>query len=120
MESEQEIVIIGDRLLIAPDEGRERTTGGLYLPQGVSTKEKVQTGYVIKTGPGYIIPQVGESDQPWSNSGEGPKYIPLQVREGDFAMFIRRESIEVEYDNKKYLIVPHAAILAVVRQHFPT
>ncbi len=112
---EKEIVIIGDRLLVQPDSELERTESGLYLPQGVAEKEKIQTGYVVKTGPGYIVPETDYSED-WHDNRNEPRYIPLQVKKGDYAIFLRREAIEIEYEKKKYLIVPQSGVLAVVRE----
>ena len=50
------LIIVGDRVLIRPKQPSEKTTSGLYLPPGVHEKEKVQTGYVVKVGPGYPVP----------------------------------------------------------------
>jgi len=44
MKKEKEIIIIGDRVLINPDPGKDRTDSGLYLPQGLTEKEKVNGG----------------------------------------------------------------------------
>jgi hypothetical protein len=85
----------------------------------VVSKENVQTGYTIKVGPGYALPQPPEGGDLWGTGTNEPRYVPLQVKEGDFALFLRRESVEIEYDGKKYLIVPQAAILAVVRDGLP-
>ena len=52
----KKLIVIGDRLLIKLTKPDERTASGLYLPPGVQEKEKVQQGYMIKTGPGYAIP----------------------------------------------------------------
>lgn len=118
MNPDKELLVIGDRVLIAPDTGKERTSSGLFLPQGVVEKEKINSGQIVKTGPGYIVPHT-ETSEPWQDSKREPHYIPLQVKEGDHALFLRREAVELEYDDKKYLIVPHSAILAVVRQKLP-
>ncbi len=117
MPKDRELIIIGDRLLIAPDLEKERTTSGLYLPQGMATKEKIQSGYIIKAGPGYILPDSSQSDEPWESVRSEPKYVPLQVKEGDYAIFLQKDSIEIEYEEKKYKIVPQGAVLAVVRDH---
>ena len=111
----KEIVVIGDRTLISVDSEKNRTESGLYLPQGLAEKEKVQSGYIVKIGPGYIMPQA-DSAEPWRKSEADTKYIPLQVRVGDYAIFLRKEAVEIEYDEKKYLIVPQSGILAVVRE----
>jgi len=111
---EKEIVVIGDRILINPDTDKQKTPSGLYLPQGVTTKEQIHSGLVLKTGPGYILPAT-DSSEPWLEKQIKPRYIPLQVHPGDYAIFLRKEAVEIEYENKKYLIVPQSAVLAVVR-----
>lgn len=111
----KKLVVIGDRVLIRPSKPNERTDSGLYLPPGVQEKEKVQQGYVIKTGPGYAIPMPVDSE-PWQNQDEQVKYIPLQAREGDVAIFLVSGATEVQYQEEKYFIVPQSAILMLERE----
>lgn len=111
----KKLIVIGDRVLIRPSKGDERTASGLYLPPGVQEKEKVQQGYVIKTGPGYAIPMPVE-DETWKSAEEQVKYIPLQAREGDLAVFLLSGATEVLYENEKYYIVPQSAILMLERE----
>lgn len=101
-------------MLIDPDERSDRTTSGLYLPSTVREKEKVIGGYVVKTGPGYAIHDPVSEDS-WSSDKKELKYIPLQAAGGDYAIFLKESAIEIEFEGKKYLIVPHSAILALVR-----
>ncbi|NOX88901.1 MAG: co-chaperone GroES [Calditrichaeota bacterium] len=113
----KKIVVVGDRVLIRPDESRARTSHGLYLPQGVEEKEKVQAGFVVKVGPGYPLADPADlSDEPWGEQRSEPKYIPLQAEEGDYAIFMRKAAIEVEIDKQKYVIVPQSAILLLIRE----
>lgn len=111
----KKLVVIGDRVLIRLSKPNERTESGLYLPPGVQEREKVQQGYVIKTGPGYAIPAPIE-DEPWKNKDDQVKYIPLQAREGDLAIFLLSNATEVVYENEKYYIVPQSAILMLERE----
>lgn len=111
----KKLIVIGDRVLIRLSKPNERTESGLYLPPGVQEKEKVQQGYVIKTGPGYAIPSPIE-DEPWKNKDEQVKYIPLQAREGDLAIFLLSNATEVVYEGEKYYIVPQSAILMLERE----
>ncbi|APF17135.1 co-chaperone GroES [Caldithrix abyssi] len=114
---EKKIIVVGDRVLIQPDESRSKTAHGLYLPQGVHEKEKVQAGFVVKVGPGYPLADPANlSDEPWGEQQSEPRYIPLQVEEGDYAIFMRKAAIEVEIDDQKYVIVPQSAILLVIRE----
>ena len=116
MKAKKNLIIVGDRVLIDPDEGTDKTTSGLYLPATVKEKEKVVGGYVVKTGPGYAIHEAGVSDEPWtSGKKKEVKYIPLQANEGDYAIFLKDSAVEIEFEGKKYLIVPNSGILALVR-----
>ena len=116
MKAKKKLIVIGDRVLIDPDEGTNKTSSGLYLPATVKEKEKVTGGYVVKTGPGYAIHDPGVSEEPWAESKtKEVKYIPLQASEGDYAIFLKESAIEIEFEGKKYQIVPHSALLALVR-----
>lgn len=110
----KKIVVIGDRVLIRPKKDTEKTDSGLFLPPGVQEKEKVRSGYIMKTGPGYPMPAVTE-DEPWKEKEENVKYIPLQVKEGDHALFLQKDAIEIIYSGEKYFIVPQSAILMLER-----
>lgn len=109
------IHVIGDRVLVKTRKESERTASGLYLPPGVREKEKIQYGYVVKSGPGYPLPSAVESDEVWKNTHEKQQYMPLQVQEGDLAVFLQGGSYEVEYKGEKYVIVPQSAILMIER-----
>lgn len=111
----KKLVVIGDRILIRPAKPNERTESGLYLPPGVQDREKVQQGYVIKTGPGYAIPMPVE-DEAWKGNDEQVKYIPLQAKEGDLAIFLLSGATEILYESEKYYIVPQSAILMLERE----
>ena len=111
----KKLIVIGDRLLIKLAKSNEQTPSGLYLLPGVQEKEKVQQGYVIKTGPGYAIPMPVE-EEPWKSDEEKVKYVPLQAKEGDLAIFLLSGATEVMYENEKYYIVPQAAVLLLERE----
>lgn len=116
MKAKENLIIVGDRVLVEPDEGSGKTSSGLYLPPTVKEKEKVQGGYVIKTGPGYPVHDPTVSEEPWAaGQKKEVRYVPLQAVEGDYAIFLKEASIEIEFEDKKYLIVPHTAVLALVR-----
>lgn len=114
----KKLVLVGDKVLIAPDKDQERSTHGLYLPPGVKEKEKVQSGIVVNVGPGHAVANPQFIDQePWATTPKDPvKYIPLQAEEGDYAIFLRDSAIEIEYEGEKLLIVPHSALLMLVRR----
>lgn len=110
------LIIVGDRVLIMPKTSTDRTKTGLYLPPGVQEKEIVQSGYVMKVGPGYPIPAPSDDiDEVWKASDEKTKYIPLQAKEGDLAIFLQKYAVEVMYEGEKYYIVPQHSILMLER-----
>lgn len=109
------IIVVGDRVLIKPKKETGKTSSGIYLPPGVHEKEKVQSGYIVKAGPGYPIPMPAEEDE-WKPDHEKVKYIPLQAREGDLAIFLQKGAFEVMYEGEKYFIVPQSSILMLERE----
>jgi len=111
----QKLIVIGDRILIKPKTPQSKTKSGLFLPPGVNENEKVQIGYVVKVGPGYPIPSINDSDEPWKNINDEPKYVPLQLKKGDLAVYLQNSAIELEFNNEKYIVVPQSAILLLLR-----
>jgi co-chaperonin GroES (HSP10) len=113
----RELIVVGDKVLVEPDESLDRTEHGLYLPQGVKEKEKVQSGVIVKVGPGYPIPDASILDsEPWITTKKKDRYFPLQAKEGDYCIFLRDSAIEIEFERKKYVVVPHSAILVLIRK----
>jgi len=110
------LIVVGDRVLIKPLSLSKKTKGGLFLPPGYSEKEEIQSGYILKAGPGYPIPIAENEDEPWKGqSNENVRYVPLQVREGDLAIFLQKGAIEIAYNDEKYYIVPQHSILLIER-----
>jgi len=111
------VIIVGDRVLVKPKTTKDQTQSGLFLPPGVQEKEKVQEGYIMKVGPGYPIPaDYGFEEEPWNQEDEEVRYIPLQAKPGDLAIYLQRDAIEIFYHGEKYFIVPQVAVLMLVRE----
>lgn len=118
---DRELFVVGDRVLIKLDDMEERTEVGLYLPPTALEKENVQSGVVEEVGPGIPLPpKSDDEDVPWKEGAEiQMRHIPLQARKGDHAIFLRKDGVEVKFDKEKFMVVPHAAILVVVRSILP-
>lgn len=111
------IVVVADRLLIKQEDLETRTEVGLYLPQTVVEKEEVQGGRVVSTGPGIPLPQPQEGDdEPWREVPNEPRYLPMQAEIGDYALFMKKATVEIKFEGEKYLVVPHASILVLIRE----
>jgi len=112
----KKLIVVGDRVLIRPGKGNDKTASGLYLPPSVQEREKIQSGYVIKVGPGYPLPLPADEDDLWKGKDDQVKYLPLQAQEGDLAIFLQKGAIEVMYEEERYFIVPQASILMLERE----
>lgn len=115
-ESPKRLIVVGDRVLIMPEEGEERTNVGLYLPQTAVDARQVQGGRIVATGPGTPMTEpTSMDDEPWKIRGPDVKYLPMQAEVGDYALFFRKAAVEITFEGKTYLVVPQAAILVLVR-----
>ncbi len=116
VEGLKNLKVIGDRVLILPDDGATRTASGLYLPPTVTEKEKVQGGYIVAVGPGTPLLDPDAVEESWKGTDpNGVKYIPLEVNVGDYVLFLKKAAIEITYKNSRYLIVPVSGILVAER-----
>ncbi|MEE2897246.1 MAG: co-chaperone GroES family protein [Gemmatimonadota bacterium] len=114
--NKKKLIVVGDRILIQPEEGEDRTNVGLYLPATAVDSQPVQGGTVLATGPGNAVSAPTElDDEPWKIGAPEPRYMPVQARIGDFAIFFRRAAVEITFEGDRYLVVPQAAILTLVR-----
>ena len=92
-EKKKRLIVVGDRVLIQPEEGEDRTKVGLYLPATAMDSQAVQGGTVVATGPGNAVSAPTElSDEPWKIA-----------------------AVEITFEGEHYLVVPQAAILTLVR-----
>jgi len=112
----KELIVVGDRVLIEPEEGEERTHVGLYLPQTAVDARVVQGGRVVALGPGVAVARLDEADdEPWKRQRREARYLPMQARIGDYALFFRKASVDITFEGKRYFVVPHDAIMVLVR-----
>lgn len=112
----KEVLVVGDRVLVRPEEGEARTKVGLLLPPGALDKEQVQSGTVVALGPGTPLPPFENDAEPWKQDAHPPRFLPMQVEIGDHAVFFRKAAIEIRFEDEKYLVVPQGAILVVIRE----
>ena len=84
---------LADRVVIEPKEAETKTASGIFIPDTV--KEKPQQGTVLAVG-------------------KGLKDEPMEVKPGDVVLFGKYAGTEVNYEDKKYLIVKQSDILAII------
>lgn len=114
--SRKKLIVTGDRVLIQPDKSEERTKVGLYLPQTVKDKEEVIGGTVVQTGPGIPMADPTDlSEEPWKRQNKEIKFLPVQAKPGDYALFLQKAGVEIKYRGEAYIIIPQSAILILLR-----
>ena len=114
------LIVVGDRVLISPEEGEDRSRVGLYLPPSAVDAQAVQTGTVVAVGPGTPISAPTDlGDEPWRITSGEARFLPVQAQVGDYAIFFRRAAVEITFEGRKFLVVPQAAILGLVREPLP-
>jgi len=116
--NDKELIVVGDRVLVKVDEGEERTHVGLYLPSTAMDSQAVQGGTIMETGPGQPMPSfdAAAGEEPWKEPARETRFVPMQARRGDYVLFFRKASVEITFESERYLVVPQAAILALVRE----
>jgi chaperonin GroES len=114
--SKKDLIVVGDRVLVKVEEGEERTNVGLYLPPTAVDNQAVQSGTIVATGPGLPLPAPdANADEPWRTGIRETRFVPMQAKVGDYALFFRKAAVEITFEGERYLVVPQAAILALVR-----
>jgi chaperonin GroES len=91
---------LNDRVLVVGIEKKEKTTGGIIIPD--TAKEKPQEGKIVVAGPGK-----------WDENG---KRIPLEVKKDDRVLFGKYAGNEVKIDEVKYLIMSEDDILGIIEK----
>ncbi len=113
----KKLIVVGDRILVRPEDGEERTRSGLYLPQTALDSRNAQGGWVVNVGPGVPVAEpMDPAGDPWRESDPQARYVPMQAQEGDYALFLRKAAVEITFEKQSYLIVPNSAVLVLARE----
>ena len=67
--------------------------------------------------PGLPMPDLADNnEEPWRVAMRETRFVPMQARTGDYALFFRKAAVEITFDGDRFLVVPQTAILALVRE----
>jgi chaperonin GroES len=91
---------LNDRVLVVRIEEKEKTAGGIIIPD--TAKEKPQEGKVIAVGPGK-----------WDENG---KRIPLAVKKGDRVLFGKYGGNEINIEGVEHLMMREDDILGIMQK----
>ncbi len=113
---DKRLLVVGDRVLVTVEDGEERTKVGLYLPPTAVDNQAVQGGEIVATGPGISLPDPVDSDEPWRTGPREMRFVAMQAKVGDYALFFRKAAVEITFEGDRFLVVPQSALLALVRE----
>ena len=91
---------LGDRLVVEPQEKEGKTAGGRILPE--TAKEKPQKGTVLAAGPG--------------RTEDDGKRVEMDVKTGDVVVYSSYAGTKIKFDDRKLLIIKESEILAIVEK----
>jgi chaperonin GroES len=103
-----------DWALIEPSEAKEKTTGGLFIPD--TAKEKPVEGKVLAVGK-------GRWESPEEKSGRKPKkkvekeekvFKPTVLKPGDQVLYVQYGATELDLDGKGLVLVRESDVLGLV------
>ena len=78
-----------------------------------SSDERLLVSPIFDLGrPSVERPELGTLKEP----AREMRFVPMQARRGDYALFFRKAAVEITFEGERYLVVPQAAILALVRE----
>ena len=89
-----------DRILIERVEEKEKTTGGIIIPD--TAKEKPMQGKVIAVGKGKVT--------------KNGQVIAPDVKEGDRILFTKYAGSDVKIDGKEHLIIREDDVLGIIEE----
>src|SRR5450759_2935563 len=89
---------LGDRVIVAPSEGEDKTKSGIVIPD--TAKEKPQEGKVLAVGPGRFLDD-GKREQ-------------MDLKRGETVLYAKYAGSEFKLDGEDLLIISAKDVLAVV------
>jgi chaperonin GroES len=84
---------LADRVLVRPADAEEKTASGIIIPD--SAKEKPLKGEVLAVG-------------------KGTKDEEMILKAGDTVLYGKYAGTEIEFDNRKLLIMRQSDVLAII------
>lgn len=89
-----------DRVIVKRLEEKEKTKGGIIIPD--TAREKPMEGKVIAVGPGKVL--------------ESGTKVSMNVKKGDRILFGKYAGSEIEIDGEEHLIMREDDILGIIEE----
>ncbi|MDP3646118.1 MAG: co-chaperone GroES [bacterium] len=99
-ESKIKVQLLGDRVLVKPEEELKKTASGIIIPE-TGKQEKPTRGVIVAVGPGRM-----------NDEGE---ILPMSVQTGQKVYFNPGWESELEVGEEKYYLIHESDIKAVIK-----
>jgi len=100
-----------DWTLIEPSESKEKTAGGLFIPD--TAKEKPVEGMVLAVGKGrWETPETKQGSMP--KKKEEKVFKPTVLKPGDQVLYEKYGTTTVDLDGKELVLVRESDVLGLV------
>jgi chaperonin GroES len=99
-ESKVGMQLLGDRVLVRPEEALKKTASGILIPDAAQ-KEKATRGTVLAVGPGRM--------------NDDGKVLPMSVRIGQKIFFNPGWESEIEVDDEKLHLIHESDVKAIIK-----
>ncbi len=99
-ESNVKMQLLGDRVLVKPEEALKKTASGILIPDAAQ-KEKATRGTILAVGPGRM--------------NDDGKVLPMSVRVGQKVYFNPGWESEIEVDDEKLHLIHESDVKAIIK-----
>ena len=99
-ETKVKIQLLGDRVLVKPEEAMKKTASGILIPD-TAKQEKATRGTVLAIGPGRM--------------NDDGKILPMSLKVGQKVYFNPGWESEIEIDDEKLFLIHENDVKAIIK-----
>ncbi len=99
-ESKVNMQLLGDRVLVRPEEAMKKTASGILIPDAAQ-KDKATRGVVLAVGPGRM--------------NDDGKILPMSLRVGQKVYFNPGWESEIEVGDEKLHLIHEGDVKAIIK-----
>lgn len=99
-ESNISMQLLGDRVLVRPEEAMKKTASGILIPDAAK-QEKATRGVVLAVGPGRM--------------NDDGKVLPMSLKVGQKVYFNPGWESEIEVDDEKLHLIHESDVKAIIK-----
>ena len=90
---------LGDRIVVKRDDPKDKSKGGILLPQSAQAREKPKKGTVVAVGPGLK---------------ENGDLVPMSLKVGQHVLFASYAGHDFDEEDERYVVMSESDVLGVI------